>query len=459
MTTSDSTSHNQMAEISTTNSKLPVMSKVSYGLLDFAGNLIYNFGTTYILYFYTDVAGISLGVAGIILFLVRIVDAIDAPIWGIIVDKTKSRYGKCRPWFLWLPLPFCIFSALSFFTPDSSMTVKAVWAGIIYVLTSITYTGLNTPLSAILALLTPSPQERLKCNSYRMVGSVLGVLAMNATALPLVALMGGGNEIYGFFATATIFATISCLFHFFAFFNIKEIVTNASQDTSNVTVKDAFRALKTNNPWWIILVANLLFWVAHQGRGSAFVFYLSYSVPFKEHIAFINSIASVSVFFVMIIPLYCKFVSKTTVWIGGLILSSLGNIALFYSGDNYTLLCFSWILGNIGGSVACAMAFAMIPLAVDFGRWKSGKLVVGLLVSLGTTFCYKFGSGVGVAVGAWVMNFYGYLPGQVQPDSALKGIDIAVIWFPSVINMLAVIVLMFLYKYESEEKKYQQDIE
>ena len=93
---------------------LSLLQRISYGSLDVAGNLLYCFGSTYILYFYTDVAGISLAVAGVILLLARIVDGIDAPIWGIIIDKTRSRYGKCRPWFLWLPLPFGVFSARHF---------------------------------------------------------------------------------------------------------------------------------------------------------------------------------------------------------------------------------------------------------------------------------------------------------------------------------------------------------
>lgn len=97
---------------SSASDSLPLIQRISYGSLDVAGNLLYCFGSTYILYFYTDVAGISLAVAGIILLLARIVDGIDAPVWGIIIDKTHSRYGKCRPWFLWLPLPFAVFSAL-----------------------------------------------------------------------------------------------------------------------------------------------------------------------------------------------------------------------------------------------------------------------------------------------------------------------------------------------------------
>lgn len=149
---------------------LSLLQRISYGSLDVAGNLLYCFGSTYILYFYTDVAGISLAVAGVILLLARIVDGIDAPIWGIIIDKTRSRYGKCRPWFLWLPLPFGVFSALSFWSPDISMTGKAIYAAISYMIASILFTGLNTPLSAILPLMTLSPKERLVLNSWRMTG-------------------------------------------------------------------------------------------------------------------------------------------------------------------------------------------------------------------------------------------------------------------------------------------------
>lgn len=137
---------------------LSLLQRISYGSLDVAGNLLYCFGSTYILYFYTDVAGISLAVAGVILLLARIVDGVDAPIWGSSSTRPVHATVNAVP-VLWLPLPFAVFSALSFWSPDISMTGKAIYAAISYMIASILFTGLNTPLSAILPLMTLSPRN------------------------------------------------------------------------------------------------------------------------------------------------------------------------------------------------------------------------------------------------------------------------------------------------------------
>ena len=260
---------------SSASDSLPLIQRISYGSLDVAGNLLYCFGSTYILYFYTDVAGISLAVAGIILLLARIVDGIDAPVWGIIIDKTHSRYGKCRPWFLWLPLPFAVFSALSFWSPDISMTGKTIYSAISYMLASILFTGLNTPLSAILPLMTLSPKERLVLNSYRMTGGQIGVLLMNATALPLVAFLGNGNDKAGFIYTAIVFSVISCALTLFAFKNIRELDTDKIQQEPRLPMKKSFSAMKGNWPWILMVLANLIFWIALQQRNTTIVYYLN----------------------------------------------------------------------------------------------------------------------------------------------------------------------------------------
>lgn len=290
---------------------LSLLQRISYGSLDVAGNLLYCFGSTYILYFYTDVAGISLAVAGVILLLARIIDGIDAPIWGIIIDKTRSRYGKCRPWFLWLPLPFAVFSALSFWSPDISMTGKTIYAAISYMIASILFTGLNTPLSAILPLMTLSPKERLVLNSWRMTGGQIGVLLMNATALPLVAFLGNGDDHAGFIYTAITFAIISCALTLFAFKNIREMDADKIQHEPKLPMKKSFAAMKGNWPWILMVLANLIFWIALQQRNTTIVYYLTYNLDRKDLVPLINSLATIQILFIIAIPFFSKYLAKT----------------------------------------------------------------------------------------------------------------------------------------------------
>ncbi len=162
-------------------SNIPLIKKVSYASADAAGQLVFAVISNYLLYFYTDVYGLSVGIAGTILLIARFVDAIDAPVWGIILDKTNSRWGKSRPWFLWLCLPFATFGVLTFLTPELSGTAKVLYAGGTYIISGILYTGINTPLTSILATLTPIPRERVILTTFRMIGSKAGVLLVNAT--------------------------------------------------------------------------------------------------------------------------------------------------------------------------------------------------------------------------------------------------------------------------------------
>lgn len=439
--------------------RLSSLQRISYGLLDVAGNLLYCFGSTYILYFYTDVAGISLTIAGTILLLARIIDGIDAPVWGIIIDKTRSRYGKCRPWFLWLPLPFAVFSALSFWSPDISMTGKAIYAAISYMLASVLFTGLNTPLSAILPLMTLSAKERLILNSFRMTGGQIGVLLMNATALPLVAFLGGGNDKSGFIYTAIVFAIISCALTLFAFRNIRELDTAKIQQTPQLPIKKSFTAMKGNWPWILMVLANLIFWVALQQRASTIVYYLTYNLDRKDLVPLVNSLATIQILFIIAIPFFSRCLSKTGIWIAGLLMSTAGGVFMWLAGDSIPILIIAWVLANIGSGIACSMPFAMLGFAVDYGNWKNGVKATGILIAFGSTFCIKMGSGIGTAFAAWIMNNFGYIPNQAQSANGLEGITWAFIWVPAILFTLAAVPLLFFRQYEAMESRIQYDLQ
>lgn len=436
--------------------KLPLKQRVSYGMLDAAGNLLYCFATSYILYFYTDVVGIPIIAAGMILLLARIIDGVDAPIWGIIIDKTHSRYGKCRPWFLWLAIPFAVFSVLTFYAPNLSPTMKVIYAGGTYFLANIVFTGFNTPITAILPSLTPQPKERLVLNSFRMVGGQVGFFLMNATALPLVAFLGKGDDKQGFFFASMIFGIVFVLMTLYAFKNLRE--KHSVKQEEKIPLKNSFLAIKGNWPWVIMTVSNLFFWIAMMGRTSTAIYYFTYNMGQKDMVAFVNSIASLQIIAMVAIPFICKVTSKKNTWIMGLLVAFLGQMMMLFSGSDLISVIIGWILSNMGSGIACAMPFAMLGSAVDFGEWKTGIRSVGFLTAIGSTFCIKAGSGIGAALPAWIMNFYGYIPNRVQTISGLTGIKFAFIWFPAFVFLLAIIPLLFYTKFEKMESQVRIDL-
>src|SRR5271165_3513592 len=238
---------------------IPQSKRLSYAATDTAGQLVFAVISTYLLYFYTDVYGIPVGIAGTILLVARCIDGVDAPVWGMILDKTHSRWGRYRPWFLWLCGPYAVFGVLTFLTPNLSPHAKVWYSAATYIVCGILYTGINTPVTAILPSLTPDPNQRVLLTTYRMIGSKVGVLIVSATALPLIALLGHGNDKRGFMLTMPIFAAGAALF-LLAFRNLEEVV---EAPRSSTRILGTFGAIAGNWPWIIIALSSFFFWIAY----------------------------------------------------------------------------------------------------------------------------------------------------------------------------------------------------
>ncbi|WP_186825977.1 MFS transporter, partial [Lentilactobacillus rapi] len=191
------------------NVKLSVWEKTAYSFTDMAGNLLYVTISSYILYFYTDVFGISVAGAGLILLVARFFDAVSAPVWGSIVDHTHTKWGQSRPYFLWLAIPFAVATFLAFTAPNLHGTAKLWYAGFTYILAAgVVYTGIQTPITAILPSLTTNGQERINANTFRMCGGAIGSFITSTFALPLVAFFGKGNDKVGFMWTMFAFGIL-----------------------------------------------------------------------------------------------------------------------------------------------------------------------------------------------------------------------------------------------------------
>ena len=171
-----------------------------------------------------------------------------------------------------------------------------------------------------------------------------------------------------------------------------------------------------------MVLANLIFWIALQQRNTTIVYYLTYNLDRKDLVPLINSLATIQILFIIAIPFFSKYLAKTWIWVGGLLVATFGGVMMWLAADNITFLIAAWILGNIGSGIACSMPFAMLGFAVDFGAWKTGIKATGILIAFGSTFCIKMGSGLGTAFAAWIMNSFGYVPNHAQSAAGLEGI-------------------------------------
>ena len=425
--------------------------RFSYAASDVAGQLVFCFISFYLLYFYTDVFGISAGTAGTILLVARLVDAVDAPVWGIIFEKTNSRWGKSRPWFLWLCFPFALFGVLTFLTPDFGHAVKIAYAAGTYIAVSILYTGINTPVTSILSALTPDPQERVTLTCWRMYGSKLGVLIVNLTAFKMVSWLGGGNDRRGFMLAMPIYATGTVLLYLLAFRNLKEVIKVESKPQP---VLGSFGAIKGNWPWIIIFFSSLCFWIAFIARVSTVPYFFEYTLHRKDLIPLANSLDFISLASVLFLPWLCRRWSKTTVWAVGLLGLVVGQLIVYIGlmqSNSVAWVMTGWAIGFLTSGVAMAMPFSVLSDSVDYGEWKTGIRAAGLLTAVGAAFCLKAGAGLGGALPGWIMEASGYRPNVEQSVAVLKAIEVSIIWVPAVFFALSMIPVLFYRKYERLE--------
>ncbi|MFC6259572.1 MFS transporter [Levilactobacillus fujinensis] len=438
------------------NDRLPFHRKVTYGFTDMAGNLLYCIVGSYMLYFFTNVFGLGVGTAGSLLLLGRVIDAIGAPVMGVLVDHTHSKYGKSRPWFLWMALPFSIFIWLLFTTPALSGTAKIVYAGGMYILAELAYTAMSTPITSVLPNLTSNSDDRMSANSIRLVLGNVGNFFAVTFIMPLASAVGKGNDQRGWSIAVGIYAVIAFILLMIGFLDMRE--KNIENDEI-ITIKESFKATKGNWPWMLIVAANLIYWTAYSARNAALPYYFQYNLDNKALISFFNGFSIIQIIGMASVPFFVKFMHKWGTTVFMLALTMVGQVWMGLAGGNVTSALIGWCLACIGSGSACTMFFAMVGDTVDFGEWKSGIRANGLLTAMGASFCIQMGAGLGSFIAAKIMAAFGFTAAKAtQSAGSLSSISFTFIWIPVIIYAISLIIMIFYRKWENHEPIVTEDL-
>lgn len=443
--------------ISTTNQKMSMLEKISYALGDTGSNLIYTVLTTYLTFYFTDVYGIGAAAVGTLMLVARLVDMIDSPILGILIDKTNTKWGKSRPWILWSCFPFTIVSILLFMGPELSASGKLAYVYVFYITANVLYAAVNNPLQTMLPSMTNNVQERTVANTFRMFGGQIGGLIVNLTLLPLVAYLGSGNQQTGFFYTMIIFSVVALVLFLITFFNTRERVQSASGYES-IPVKESIKAIKGNRPWLGVVLFGITFYTLNIMRLSAGIYYMTYYINKPEIISIVNTLAMSSLLGVLAIPFLTKKFSKKSLIITGLSINIVGHLIIFMGGSNVTLIIIGTIIGAIGLGLPTGLLFVLKADTVDYGEWKSGVRAPGILVSA-SGVANKLGSGLGGAIPVWLLAAGGYIANQTQSSATLNMIALSYIWLPMILSVVAILVMIFIYKWEKPHEEIMTELE
>lgn len=423
-----------------------ILERFSYGCGDFGCNIIYTAMSVYLMFYYTDYAGVSSAAVGVIMLISRVFDGVSDIIMGVIVDRTKSRFGKARPWLLRMCIPFAVSGVLLFSVPTGwSSGAKLVYVFVTYNLVStVVYTAINVPYSALNALMTQDPYERSVLSIFRNLLATAGTLTINTFTLPLVELFG--NTASAWTKAFVVLGAVSVAAFLINFFGTKERVRPAVKDgeAKDVPFATGVKAL-FQNKYWIMMTGMLaLFFLMYSVNGGATVFYAKDILGDKNLVTTINGIFNVvqivSMFF---IAMLVKRFGKRNVFALGLVFDIVGMLVLNYSGGAMNLIVVSSVIRGIGNACGGATMWAMVSDTIDYGEWKTGYRTEGL-VNSACSFGYKIGNGIGSALLGLILEIGGYVgEAAVQTAEALFSIEVCFVWIPIVVYVCGLIIMKF----------------
>ncbi len=431
--------------MSTKQQKLSVLEKIGYGSGDAAVNVVISSMFLIITFFYTDVFGIKPADMAILFLLVRFIDAITDPLMGTITDRITTKWGRYRHYFLYLSVPFGIAVFLTFTTPGFDYTGKLIYAYITYIFVTLMFTSVTIPYISLIGVLTSDPKEKLSANGYRLFFAKIAAFLVSIV-VPILAEEFGKDDLQrGYQLAMGVMALLGTALLLFCFFTTKERVEH---EIDKKPLLEQFKLLIKNGQWTLLFGVCFTGTVGYVIRNSVAIFYAKYYLGGDASIQS-SFLATGVIGAILAMPAstyitkrYCKvkLFKYTQLIVGGI---SALMFFLVDPGDLYMAYVLYFLLSFIV-DLHAPVFWSAIAEAVDYGHAKSGKRVSGLSFG-GISFAQKFGMGIAGAVVGYLLDFFGYIPDEVQTESALVGIALMLTIIPGVFHMIMG-GLMFRYK-------------
>lgn len=403
--------------------RLSLKEKIGYGMGDAGSCMIWSVLALYLTWFYTDVYGLDPAIVGTLFLVIRVFDAFSDPVMGAICDRTRTRWGKFRPWILWMAVPFGLGAVLMFTTPDLSMNGKIIYAWVTYLVMSLIYTAINIPYCSVAGVITLNQKERMGCLSWRFFLNGLATLIVSSSILPLTDWLGDGNRASGFQLTMMIMGGAATLMFLFCFSSIKERVVSIK---TNETLRKDLKDIIKNDQWLLMISITFLNVFPAFIRGAVTIYYATYVM--QASVGFITFFMALGVacnMFGSVIakPLTDRFDKIKLFRIINIILGILSFALWFVDPHSLTPLLALFIVINILHLIQSGpILWAMMSDVDDYGDWKLGKRLTGISFA-GNLFMLKMGLAVAGAIVAWILSYTGYIANKPQQNTqTLQGI-------------------------------------
>jgi len=442
------------------NAKLSIKEKIGYGMGDAGCNIIFGAIMLFVNYFYTDIFGLSPALVGIMLLSIRVVDAIIDPIMGAIADRTHSKWGRFRPWLLWVAFPYALFSVLMFTTPEWSYSSKVIYAFVTYFLMSVAYTAINIPYCSLGSVITNDPHERVACQSYRFVMVGIATLLLSLTLLPMADWFGGDNKAKGYQMAMGVLALVGMCMFLFCFATVRERIRPAvpSNDDLKADIKDIWK----NDQWVRILLLTLCNVCPGFIRMAATMYYVTWVM--QQSTSFATLFISLGVVGMMIGSMLAKVLTdrwcklKVFFWTN-IVLAIFSGAFYFVDPSATTLVVVLYFLLNVVHQIPSPLHWSLMADVDDYGEWKTGKRITGISFS-GNIFFLKVGLAVAGAMVGFLLSWYGYdASAKQQSATAVNGIMMLFTIIPAVGYLITAGVVRLLKVDRELMKQIQADLE
>ena len=442
-----------------------IREKIGYGFGDMASSMFWKLFGSYLMIFYTDVFGMPAAVVGTMFLITRVWDSAFDPIIGIIADRTQSRWGKFRPYLLYLAIPFAVIGVLTFTTPDFSDGGKVIYAYFTYSLMMMVYSAINVPYASLLGVMSPESKDRNMLSTYRMTFAYIGSFIALLLFMPMVNRFSmGHDEQHGWMMSVIVIAVLCALLFYGCFAWTTERVKPIKKQQNSL--KSDLQDLLHNRPWWILLGAGVAAFVFNSIRDGATVYYFKYYVVEEEYasislfgISFVLSglylavgQAANIVGVVLAAPLSNRIGKKKTYMWAMSIATVLSVIFYWFDKEQLMLMFIFQVLISICAGSIFPLLWSMYADCADYSELKTGNRATGLIFS-SSSMSQKFGWAIGSAVTGWLLAFYGFEANAVQGEEAIHGIRMFLSWLPAMGTVLSVIFISLYPLSEKEMRK------
>lgn len=443
--------------------KAPLLNKIGYGLGDMSSSMFWKIFTAYLPFFYSTIFGLSLVDATFLMLVTRIWDAVSDPMMGVIADRTSTKWGKYRPYLLWIAIPFAVVGVLLFTTPDIGYAGKRIWAYVTYILMMTVYTAINVPYGAMLGVMTSDSDEKTVFSSFRMFFAYAGSFIVLAGWEPLCkafnsmrGIEAGVNDPVSWQYAMIVVAACCAVLFFMTFALTKETVKSEKKETS---VASDLGSLFKNAPWWILLGGVLFFNLFNAARYTAGPFFFAsvigdgaqlkiFSAEFLFYAGIFFAVGEVAnMAGVAMTPMITRKIGKKSTFMGCLVLLIVLSCLFFFvpltTGGYWVMMLLQVVISVLTGVVS-PLVWSMYADIADFAELKFKTASTGLIFS-SSSMAQKFGGAIGGSAVTAILAAVGYSTeaGAVQTETALVWVRALMSFVPAAVAALSLLFLFF----------------